>query len=285
LRWTLRSVDQIVLGESLAMRPMLLFCPGLSISAFILQVCRMVAMAAKRLNAISPVRRDDGKTLRGSPGSMLKSVAAVVLTTLSPPLAGAQVLCVTSGVIRDAPGGLHRVEGPSVRAVVNGSEGSSAELRFRYLGPSEEVRTLASGRVRRQIGLKLRAHDACNLVYAIWRFEPESAIVVSMKINPGQSRSAQCHAEGYRNIAPEVAAVPPQVAPGRWQVLRAETRGAELIVKVDGRSVWRGKLPAAASALEGPAGLRSDNAQFEFSLSATASARVSRVRCAGADSD
>ena len=33
---------------------------------------------------------------------------------------------------------------------------------------------------------KLRAEDACNLVYVMWRIEPQSRLVVSVKRNPGQ---------------------------------------------------------------------------------------------------
>ena len=38
----------------------------------------------------------------------------------------------------------------------------AAGLRFRYLGSSGNELPLASGMARRQIGLKLRARDACN---------------------------------------------------------------------------------------------------------------------------
>src|SRR5947209_7428775 len=205
---------------------------------------------------------------------------AAVLAILAQTPAGAQELCVTNGVIASAPAGLRRVDGASSRAVVNGSDGSAAELRFRYLGPSADTKPLASGAVRRQIGLKLHAQDACNLIYAMWRIEPEAGIVVSAKLNPGRRRSAECHAEGYANLAPAEAADPPPMRPGSWRVLRAETRGAEILVTVDGRLAWRGALPAAARQLEGPAGLRSDNARFEFTLRATPGARNSGDRCA-----
>ena len=52
-----------------------------------------------------------------------------------------------------------------------------------------------------------------------------------------------------------------------------EPSGAQLDVQVDGLSVWRGRLPAAARALEGPVGLRSDNAQFQVRLRAAGPSR------------
>ena len=41
------------------------------------------------------------------------------------------------------------------------------------------------GELRRQFGLKLRAQDACNLVYVMWRIEPASKLVVSIKCRTG----------------------------------------------------------------------------------------------------
>src|SRR5947209_18909792 len=109
-------------------------------------------------------------------------VPAVALLAILAPPAGAQELCVTNGAIASSPAGWRRVDGASSRAVVSGSDGSAAELRFRYLGPSAETKPLASGAVRRQIGLKLRAQAACNLIYAMWCIAPEAGIAVSAQL-------------------------------------------------------------------------------------------------------
>src|SRR5262245_41006941 len=85
-----------------------------------------------------------------------------------------QNLCVTEGEVRDAGGGQMEVDSPAMRAVVAGSEPEVAELRFLYRGPTTETSRLASGEVRRQVALKLRAEDTCNVVYVVWRFEPAS---------------------------------------------------------------------------------------------------------------
>jgi len=190
----------------------------------------------------------------------MRAIAAALLA-LAP--ASALGLCVTEGAIAPAPGGAQRVEGARLRAVAADSDGLSASLRFRDLGPSAQSQPLASGEMRRQIGLKLRAQDACNLVYVMWRLAPEPEIVVSLKLNPGQSRSAECGNHGYSNLAQ----LPAPAGSGTWRALRAETRGAELLVTADGRPVWRGPLPLAALRLEGPAGLRADNTQAEFVFS------------------
>jgi len=82
-------------------------------------------------------------------------------------------LCVTNGVVSMLPGGRLAVDSASSRAVAQVSEGTSAQVRFRYLGPSAESKPLASGEMRRQIGIKLRAQDTCNIVYIMWHFAPD----------------------------------------------------------------------------------------------------------------
>jgi hypothetical protein len=69
--------------------------------------------------------------------------------------------------------------------------------------------------MRRQFGLKLRAQDPCNLVYAIWRIDPESKLVVSVKRNPNARNSAECGNHGYENIKPLQKCCPPSLAIGR----------------------------------------------------------------------
>jgi hypothetical protein len=125
------------------------------------------------------------------------------------------------------------------------------------LGPAE---------LRRQFGLKLRAQDACNLVYAMWRIEPESKLVVSVKSNPGQHSSAQCGNRGYRNIKPRRSTSVPVLRSGETHTLRAEMNGAEMKVFVDNSLVWEGSVGPAALAFDGPIGIRSDNARLQIEL-------------------
>ncbi len=81
----------------------------------------------------------------------------------------------------------------------------------------------------------------------MWRIEPKSALVVSVKRNPGQSHRP-----------------------------RASMQGVEPSAAMDDRVVWQGALGAAASGLQGPPGVRSDNAQLLFELSADARRKFRR---------
>src|SRR5580704_5281987 len=81
-------------------------------------------------------------------------------------------LCVTEGAIEELPGQKLSVTVPKMRAYVNALTPQDVEAQFTYLGSTGNEARLGSGELRRQFGLKLRAQDACNLVYAMWRIEP-----------------------------------------------------------------------------------------------------------------
>jgi hypothetical protein len=155
-----------------------------------------------------------------------------------------------------------------LRAVAPGSDGDDAELRFTYRGPSAVEEALASGLPRRQIGLKLRAADACNLLYVMWRLEPEPKIVVSVKRNPDQRTSRECGNHGYRNLKPRAGNQPPPLTAGTPHTLRATITGKTLRVLADGALAWEAELDDDTLSLRGPAGLRWDNGQFDAYLRA-----------------
>jgi hypothetical protein len=129
---------------------------------------------------------------------------------------------------------------------------------------SADTTALGSGAIRRQLGLKLRAQNGCNLVYAMWRMDPENKLVVSIKSNPGMRTSAECGNRGYTNIKPRKSHPVPDVAPGSSHTLRAELRGEDLTVQADGQIVWEGSIGPVA--FDGPVGVRSDNGRFVFDL-------------------
>jgi hypothetical protein len=120
--------------------------------------------------------------------------------------------------------------------------------------------------MRSQIGLKLRAEDGCNLLYAMWRIAPKPGVVVSLKRNPGQHRSDDCGNGGYTNLRPKRGARIEAFRVGEHHAIRAEQRGDELRVLVDGQLAWEGALPPEATSLQGPPGFRSDNGRFELEL-------------------
>jgi len=175
-------------------------------------------------------------------------------------------LCVTNGVIAETRNGTMSVESASSRAVAFNSDGRSAAIRFRYLGPSANAKPLASGELRRQIGLKLRSLNQCNLLYAMWHIEPDSNISVSTKQNPGQSTHEACGAHGYTTIRPTAATRRPKPGVGEWHELRATLKGSDLTLIADGAIAWRGTLPPTFDSIDGPSGLRTDNARFEFTF-------------------
>jgi hypothetical protein len=175
-------------------------------------------------------------------------------------------LCITEGSIEDLPGGRLSVRVPKMRAYLNQSTPQDVEARFTYLGSTGNEARLGSGELRRQFGLKLRAEDACNLVYAMWRIEPESKLVVSIKSNPGQHTSAECANLGYKNIKPAHSSPVPSLSEGQAHSLHAVMQGQDLKVYVDDRLVWQGLLTAEAANLQGPVGIRSDNARLELQL-------------------
>ncbi|MGZ3458277.1 MAG: hypothetical protein ACXU86_07170 [Archangium sp.] len=179
---------------------------------------------------------------------------------------------VTEGKLETLPNGRSSIDVPKMRAVVPSTgepKARVAELRFTYLGATREQKPLLSGELRRQIGLKLRAQDGCNVVYAMWRIEPKAGLVVSVKHNPGMHRSDDCGNGGYQTVKPRSSSSVPVLGPGDSHTLRAELQGAELTLRVDGRPVWDGTLPPEALTFDGPVGLRSDNGRFEVELLST----------------
>jgi hypothetical protein len=177
-------------------------------------------------------------------------------------------LCVTEGTIEELPGERLSVSVSKMRAYLSAFTAQLVEAHFTYLGPTEDEARLGSGELRRQFGLKLRSQDACNLVYAMWRIEPESKLVVSVKSNPGQHTSAQCGNRGYMNIKPRRGTPVPALRSGDAHTLRAEMNGAEMKVFADNSLVWEGSVGPDALGFDGPVGIRSDNARLQIDLRA-----------------
>jgi len=192
-------------------------------------------------------------------------------------------LCVTEGEVRDAGDGQMEVDSPAMRAVVAGSEPEVAELHFVYRGPTAQTSALANGEVRRQVALKLRAEDSCNVVYVVWRFEPESKLVVQTKANPGKHSHRECGDKGYENVAPRAAKQVPPPAAGEEHSLQARLTGEDLMVYLDRDLVWEGDLGSKAD-FSGPVGIRTDNARLAFELAAlSGSSSDCRSYASGAD--
>jgi hypothetical protein len=195
-------------------------------------------------------------------------VVVLVAFTSSGATIDRDMLCVTEGAIQEAAGHRLSVNAPKMRAYINRLTPQNVEAAFTYRGPSEKQAPLGSGEVRQQFGLKLRAEDACNLVYVMWRIEPESKLVVSIKSNPGQHTSAECGNRGYINIKPVRSSPVPILNPGDGHRLRAEMTRDSVRVWVDNAVVWEGRVGMEALNFNGPVGVRSDNVNLEFTLHA-----------------
>ncbi|HEX4456992.1 MAG TPA: hypothetical protein VIA18_03435 [Polyangia bacterium] len=167
-------------------------------------------------------------------------------------------LCVTHGSIAN-----RTIAEPTVRAFALGAGGDAAELAFTYRGDSQSGRALANGQLRRQVGLKLRAANSCNVVYVMWRLDPKPKLDVSVKSNPGMRTHDDCGANGYLKVKPQRAARIEPFETGRAHTLRAEIVGDELTAWIDGHVAWHGALPLEARGLVGPAGIRSDNVALD----------------------
>jgi hypothetical protein len=222
---------------------------------------------------------------------MMRDLAVLVgIAALIPPSLAAQAgslqrvqldaLCVTDGQATPLPDGRLVINTPASRAVVMAPTAARAEMRFRYMGASEGSKPLASGQMRRQIGLKLRAQDQCNLLYAMWRIEPKDEIVVSIKRNPGMNTHAACDAHGYTNLRSQTKAPTPPINAGESHTLRAELRGEALTVYADNTIAWSGPAGSDIAGIDGPVGFRTDNARVELEFFAA----MLGVQSAGASS-
>lgn len=169
-------------------------------------------------------------------------------------------LCVTKGAMEG-----QTIHDPTTRAYARGAGGDAGALTFTYRGESFETRALAGGQERRQIGLKLRSQDSCNVVYVMWRLDPKPKLDVSVKINPLKKTHEECGAHGYTKIRPRKKnTFIPAFEYGKTHTLRAEIVGDELFAWIDDKLLFQGTLPAPARTIKGPVGVRSDNVRFDL---------------------
>ena len=175
-------------------------------------------------------------------------------------------LCVTEGTVNKGQGDDLTVDVTKMRAFVTEETAEAVEAHFAYVGETAKTSALGSGEIRQQFGLKLRAQDACNLVYAMWRFSPKNEVVVSVKSNPGMHESSQCGNKGYTNIKASHSSPAPEVKKGSKHILYAQLNGQKMTVTADRKVVWEGRVGPAALAFDGPVGMRSDNVHIELDL-------------------
>jgi hypothetical protein len=189
---------------------------------------------------------------------------SVLLSSDGPGNNASEQFCITEGRIARLENQWLRVDSTKMRAVLGFPSKPEVELQFRYLGATVEHSLLRSGAERTQIGLKLKAQDDCNVVYVMWRIDPVSKLVVSVKSNPGQHAHAECGNSGYTNMKGALETPVPKLEEGSEHSLRAALDGNSLEVYVDRALAWKGKISEDAVHFNGPVGMRSDNARFDF---------------------
>ena len=199
---------------------------------------------------------------------------ALVIASVAVPVGKAQVrpgdFNVSDGKIEGAAGKRLKVSTNEMRATLKFTTEQSVTVKFTYLGPTRQVAHPSSKEAQIQFGLKLRAHDDCNVVYVMWHFAPDKKIAVSVKRNPGKRTQAECLDHGYlNNIKPRIADLPQPVEVNQPHVLSATMSGSDLTVTADNKLVWWGDLGPLALSFSGPVGLRSDNARVLFDLFVT----------------
>lgn len=168
------------------------------------------------------------------------------------------ILKVTSG---GPLGSFYHVTTPTMRCEIGTSTPNIVTLDWAYFGTTAEPGLLDSGILRRQIGLKLRAANPCNLLYVMREVDPEPRIFVQVKSNPGKRTSEECGSEGYVTLG--AAKVPSRVL-SKLQVkfvgdLLDVYEGGVQVLSVDLSQI---KLP------KGGYGVRSDSGRFVFKLTA-----------------
>ncbi|HET8937248.1 MAG TPA: hypothetical protein VFN67_27590 [Polyangiales bacterium] len=173
-------------------------------------------------------------------------------------------LVVTSGEITRVSATRFETSSGAMRAQRKGKGPDVAELRFHFRGPTEDDVPLSSGEIRRQIGLKLRAQDGCNVVYAMWHIEPSRGLSISVKSNPDKHESSACGDGGYTFLEAREEHEVQEIEADSEHTLRAAIAGKDLQVYADGKLSWVAELPEEALGFDGPAGVRTDNGIFDM---------------------
>ena len=179
------------------------------------------------------------------------------------PVAPSQV-CVTNGEISKQNDKTFTIESPSSRAVAKSSDDNFGAIEFEYLGPTSKDAPLASGRIVRQLGVKLNARDSCNVVYIMWNIDPDVGVQISTKVNPTKSTHAQCGVKGYKLIYESKPGEIPAIRIGEPRRLEAALKDRILTVKIDDKDVWHGDIGADAVKSSGYSGIRTDNVRVRF---------------------
>lgn len=177
-------------------------------------------------------------------------------------------LIATEGKLIESPDkmDLYQVKDDRLRAKSLETPASGLEMTFTYQGKTAVAKNLKSGKPRVQLGCYLAAQNQCNLLYAMWRIEPEPGIFVQTKSNLNKSTHQECGNNGYTTVKPIFKKKIGAPTVNQNYRYSCELKGSTLTVKVDNEKVWSGTVDLKNLDPKGYSGVRSDNALWQFSL-------------------
>lgn len=172
---------------------------------------------------------------------------------------------------------LYQTLSPQTRGTIELNQKDALQLCFKIKKNQQQVSLLASGRERRQVGIKLKAQDSCNTLYVMWHFFPRFEMVISEKINSSQHVHQQCGNKGYHvlkrlplehltnSILPPLNELNDA---DRFYLLQArlDPHSQHLSVYLNYQLLWTGPVHQQWGHISAPVGLRTDNMQIDFAV-------------------
>lgn len=147
------------------------------------------------------------------------------------------------------------------RAVVTGNADQKVKVNFTTVGFVDDP--VNNPNNHKQMALKLKAANSCNVLYVIWDADG-GPIVVANKRNDGIVDT--CGPKGYSVIVPSASSPVPALVVGSSHTLQADYVDPVLNVYADGNLVWNGTIGKNLVPYSGPVGLRTDGMQFKFDV-------------------
>lgn len=237
--------------------------------------CSSLTMVSARLNKKTTVSTPNNKRYTGGPNG----------TGRIPEVESKEIkrdqVTVTSGDVFETAEGFFTQDGQTRATVHTGYWDNDIMLKFQYQGESLNDKPLASGVIRRQIGMKLANANPCNLLYIMWEMEPVKRISVFLKSNPGQDTSSECGVNGYTRLDSdeqydtsnleyaedhETHRLMAHLTPLRnsYDKTVNDYLHFQLNVFADFEQVFSKTIYNLPLEVRGPAGLRTDNGSFLF---------------------
>ncbi|MEZ0391398.1 MAG: Ig domain-containing protein [Pseudobdellovibrionaceae bacterium] len=185
------------------------------------------------------------------------------------------LICATNGQVQTNSAESIEVTTATSRSVVTTPTEQKIRIDFTYLAPINDPAANPNG--HRQIGLKLRAANSCNVLYVMWPVAG-GPLKVTLKRNDGMKNHSECGPEGYTNLTPSLSKTVSALQIGRKYRLQAEYENETLNVYASGVKAWSGMIENQDIPFQGPVGVRTDGGKFTFDIYTDLSAPLSSER-------